>query len=652
MLESRIQQDRGKTYKMKTINRLTKPFWIVCLPALFIAGCQGSSAITAVAPTPSALPASPTPAVPPERALTVCMGEEPKSLYLYGGGGLAARTVLEAVYDGPIDSTNYSYTPVILDALPTIENGGAVLKPVAVKQGDKVFDDFGSAALLVPGLKYRPSGCTDSTCVAAYTGGTVMMDQLVVTFRMLPGLLWSDGEPLTADDSVYSYEVSISADTPAPAGMKRAILGTQSYEKVDDRTVRWTGLPGNIDPAYARRYWSPLPRHAWGKMTPAELLTAESSSRTPLGWGPYTIESWNAAVEIVLRRNPNYFRAAEGMPYFDELHIRFIQNDGRLGVSALISGECDLVDQTVRLDDQISEIIDLQKKNTIQAAFTTGTAWEHLDFNLKPASALVPAYYQDVRLRQAVAMCLDREKVVTDALSGLSAVPDTYLPSQHPLYNKDIAKYSFDPGRAGTLLDQIGWKDSDSNAATPRTAAGVSGVKDGTPLIINSAMVYTELRQKVVGILGNGLMECGIGYVATYGDNSMFVTSVDGLIFGRLFETAEFGWMASVEPSCDLYTTAEIPGIDNGYAGTNPTGFSNAEYDQACDLAHRALPGSPAYTQNQYLAQRIFAENLPSIPLYLTVKTAIARMDLTGLLMDPTAASDLWNLESFDKTGK
>jgi peptide/nickel transport system substrate-binding protein len=632
---------------MTKMNLSKKIFWLFLLPVAFIAGCQGSSAITPEPVTPT-VAVTPTATILPERSLTICMGEEPKSLYLYGGGGLATRTVLEAVYDGPIDSTNYTYEPVILESLPTIENGGAVLKTVTVNQGDKIYDDFGAAALLVTGVKYRPSGCADPT----YTGGAVTMDQLAATFRLLPDLKWSDGEALTADDSVYSYEVSTSAETPAPPGMKRAILGTQSYEKVDDQTVRWTGLPGNIDPAYSRRFWSPLPRHAWGKMTPAELLTAESSSRTPLGWGPYIIESWNSAVEIVLKKNLNYYRAAEGLPNFDELHIRFITNEGRLGVSALITGECDVVDQTVRLDDQIPEILDLQKRNSIQASFTTGTTWEHLDFNLKPASTAIPVFYQDVRLRQAVAMCLDREKVVADALSSLSSVPDTYVPPQHPLYNKDVAKYSFDPQRAGALLDQIGWLDSDSNPATPRTASGVTGVKNGTPLIINSAMVYTELRQKAVGILGAGLMECGIGYVAAYGDNTMFVANADGMLFGRRFETAEFGWIAGVEPSCDLYTTAEIPTVDNGYAGTNPTGFSNTEFDKACDLAHRSLPGSPAYIQNQYLAQRIFAENLPSIPLYLTVKVAIARTDLTGLIMDPTAASGLWNLESFSVPAK
>jgi peptide/nickel transport system substrate-binding protein len=617
---------------------------------LFLAGCGGSSPI-ATATTAAATGAAPSETATPARSLTICMGEEPKSLYLYGGGGLATRTVLEAVYDGPIDSLNYGYVPVILEKLPTIENQGAVLRSVEAKQGDKIFDDFGAAALLVPGVKYRPAGCADSSCVATYTGGTVMMDQLQVTFRLLPDLLWSDGRPLTADDSVYSYELSAAADTPAPPGMKRAILGTQSYKALDDRTVVWTGLPGNIDPAYSRRFWSPLPRHAWGSRKPAELLTAEESTRTPLGWGPYVIESWTAATEIVLKKNPNYFRAGEGLPYFDAVHIRFISNQGRAGVSALISGECDLVDDTVRLDDQTAEILNLQKQNTLQASFTTGTAWEHLDFNLQPKSPVVPVYYQDVRLRQAVAMCLDRQKVVDTALSGLSAVPDSYVPPQHPLYNKDVAHYAFDPARGGALLDQIGWADSDGNPATPRTARGVQGVKDGTPLLLNAAMVFTDLRQQVVGILGSSLLECGIGYVATYGDNTMFVAAADGLIFGRLFETAEFGWIAGSEPSCELYTTAEIPTIDNGYTGSNPTGFSNAEYDRACDLAGRSLPGSAAYAQNQLLAQRIFAENLPSIPLYLTVKAVIFRPDLTGLAMDPTAADSLWNLEAINIAG-
>jgi len=632
---------------MRNITHTTKPFLLATLLTFVLAGCRGSSSITPGTQLPTEAN-TPTGTIQPPRSLTICMGEEPKSLYLYGGGGLATRTVLETVYDGPIDSLNYSYTPVILKSLPTLDNSGAVLKQMAVKQGDKIFDDNGAAAALVPGVKYRPAGCTDASCVATYSGGSVTMDQLQVTFVLKSGLLWSDGEPLTADDSVYSFELSSSPDTPAPAGMTRAILGTQAYEKLDDLTVRWTALPGNIDPSYSHRFWVPLPRHAWGKMSAAELLTADASTRIPIGWGPYIIQSWTAGTEILLKKNPNYFRAGEGLPHFDTLHIKFIGPDGRLGISTLLSGECDVVDQTVQLDDQIAEIQSLQSQKNLQAAFTTGTAWEYLDFNLKPAAGIGALDYSDVRLREAIAFCLDRQKVVDQTLGGLSAVPDDYVPPQDPLFNKDVAKYPFDTAKGMALLDQIGWRDLDNDPATPRTAQGVTGVANGTKLIVNSTMVSTELRQAAAAVYGTSLLECGIGYVASFTDNSMFVANADGLLFGRLFETVQFGWIAGVEPACELYTTAEIPTIDNGYSGSNPTGFSNPEYDQACDLAHRSLPGTAAYIQNQYQAQKIFAENLPSIPLYLTVKMAVARPDLTGLIMDPTAATDLWNLEAFD----
>jgi peptide/nickel transport system substrate-binding protein len=303
---------------------------------------------------------------------------------------------------------------------------------------------------------------------------------------------------------------------------------------------------------------------------------------------------------------------------------------------------------TVRLDDQIAELVDLKNREQLQASFTTGTSWEHLDFNLQPASGFGQAYFQDYRLRQAIAYCLDRQQVVDSALGGLSAVPDTYLPPQHPLYDSSVAKYPFDIEKGKALLDTIGWKDLDNDPATPRTAVNVTGVANGTPLLLHSTMIYSELRSKAVGILGQSLLQCGIGHIAEYGDNTMFVENVDGLVFGRRFDTVQFGWIAGVEPACELYTTEELPTVDNGWTGMNVTGFSNQDYDNACNLAKRALPGDPAYVENNNLAQQIFAQYLPSIPLYLTVKTAIARDDLTGLALDPTAATGLWNLEEYD----
>jgi peptide/nickel transport system substrate-binding protein len=614
-----------------------------------LAACQSAGGTGL--PAGSVATLTPTGTAKPPRHLTICMGQEPASLYLYAGSGLAMHTVLESVYDGPIDSVNFTYQPIILQQIPSFENGGATLQPVTVKQGDMIINDDGILAPLENGVRYRPSGCKDSSCVAAYAGGKVKLDQLAVTFHFKPGVLWSDGQPLTADDSVYSYELASSKETPVPVGMKTAVQGTQKYEAVDAQTVRWTGLPGNMDSGYARRFWSPLPRHAWSSLKAADLLKADLSARTPLGWGPYVIDSWTAGKSIELHRNPHYFRAEEGLPKFDTLSIRFIDPSGELGTSALLSGECDIVDQTVNLNDQLTMLLDLQKRSLVQLDYSVGTAWEHIDFNLQPASGYGKKYLQDVRLRQAFAYCTPRQKIAETQFAGLSVVPDTYLPPQHPLAAKDAAKYPYDPAKGKALLDQIGWKDEDGDLKTSRTAKGVLGVTEGTPLRMSLAVLDTVSRRQMLSVLDEGMTACGIGLDITFQDTTMFVTVQDGLLFGRRFDLAQFSFLTGIEPPCEIYTTAEIPTHENGWAGWNLTGFSNPEYDKACSLARRSLPGTPEYTQNQQLAQKIFADNLPSLPLFLTVMMAAARPDVSGLIVDPTAVSALWNLEQFDIQG-
>src|SRR5262245_9587421 len=149
--------------------------------------------------------ATPTPTPPPlgtptlaARALTVCLGEEPNTLYPYGNLNSAARSVLSAIYDGPMDVVEYGYKPIILEKIPSLEDGDAQVSPVSVNAGSEVVDSSGDVVLLSTGTKVRPSGCRNDGCAISYDGSSsIQMDQLVVTFTMLEGLMWSDGAPLT-----------------------------------------------------------------------------------------------------------------------------------------------------------------------------------------------------------------------------------------------------------------------------------------------------------------------------------------------------------------------------------------------------------------------------------------------------------------------
>ncbi len=107
----------------------------------------------------------------------------------------------------------------------------------------------------------RPAGCYSDDCVITFDGVSPLeMDQMIVTFNLLEDLVWSDGEPLTAADSIFAYNIARSNDTP---GSKFIFDHTQTYEATDETHLQWWGIPGFIDPTYYTNFWAPLPQHAW-----------------------------------------------------------------------------------------------------------------------------------------------------------------------------------------------------------------------------------------------------------------------------------------------------------------------------------------------------------------------------------------------------
>ena len=599
---------------------------------------------------------SPTP-TPVSRILNICLGGEPNSLYLYGSPNSPARSVLSAIYDGPIDVAEYGYEPIILEKIPNLNDGDAQITPLTVHSGDQVVDAAGNLVSLSTGTKVRPSGCREAGCAITYDGSSVIqMDQMTVTFTMLEGLLWSDGEPLTAADSVYSFQIASSNDTP---GSKFLIDRTQTYEAAADGvTIQWWGKPGFLDPDYYVNFWTPLPKHVLEQLAPADLLTADLTNKSPLGWGPYILEEWKAGESLHFIKNLNYFRADSELPPFDELNF-FIYPEPNSAISALVDGKCDVLDPSLRLDGQVGLLQQMQKDGQAKLLTTQTNTMEWLGIGVVPASYDNgfklsdkddrPDFFGDARMRQAIALCLDRQQVVDNVLFGLSQVPDAYLPSDHPLHNGNVQTYAFNPTEGNKILEQIGWLDNDKNAATPRQSAGVTNVPGGTPLVLNYITSSATQRRQVAEILTQSLAECGIGLNVTYlSASDLYLQGPVGPLFGRHFELAEYAiGVNSIEPQCSWFTSSQIPTAANNWIGTNISGYKNSTFDAACNRALQALPEDPAYTSHQE-AQAIFASELPSIPLYQRLRVAAARPDLCGFSLDPVSTYALKDLESFD----
>lgn len=607
-------------------------------------------------PTPAVTPEPTLTPVPPARTLTVCLGEEPNTLYPYGAPNSAARSVLEAINDGPIDSVGYDYQPVILTRLPSLDNGDAQITSLSVEPGAEIVNASGEMVALEKGVLFRPTGCRADDCVVPYDGvSSVIMDQMNVTFRLRPDITWSDGAPLTAEDSVYAF--SLASD---PASLTSTYLTdrTATYEAADAASVQWWGKPGFIDPTYFMNFWAPAPKHIWGQFSAEELQDVDVSTRAPLGWGPYVMQEWLPADHITLTRNQSYFHAADGFPKFDTLIFRFIA-DPNSAISELAAGRCDLLDPTIHLDSQAALLQQMQASGELRASFAPGMTIEWLGLGIKPASyddgydTLFAKDRQDIlsdaRTRQGLALCMDRQKVVDTVLFGLTTVPATYLPTEHPLYNDAAAAYAFNPTAGIALLEEAGWRDTDGNPATPRQAVGVQNVGAGASLLLTYYTTPAAQRRQVVDILTNSLAECGVGLNVQYlSSNDLYLPGPEGPLFGRRFDMIEYAMgVNGIEPPCDWFSTAQVPNAANHWIGTNASGYSNPEYDTACATARHSLPDEGAYTASHRAAQLIFAADLPAIPLYYRLRAAASRPDMCHFDLDPSG-SPLWNIEAFD----
>jgi len=636
---------------MKT--NFMKAFITLFILALTLPACAPQVTVTPfVADTPTPTPlVTPTPAT---RSLNICLGEEPNTLYPYGNLNSAARSVLSAIYDGPMDVVEYGYEPILLEKIPNLEDGDAQVSPVSVNSGSEVVDSSGNVVLLSTGTKVRPSGCRSDVCAINYDGSSsIQMDQLVVTFTMLEGLMWSDGAPLTASDSIYSYGLASDASTP---GSKFLVDRTATYEAADDHTIQWWGVPGFIDPDYYTNFWMPLPEHAWSEFPPGELTKVDVSAKLPLGWGPYIIDEWEPGKSLHFIKNLNYFRAGSGLPKFDELNF-LIFPDADAAMSALVDGTCDVLDPSTRLDGQVGLLQQMQIDNRVRLLTAQTMTMEWLGFGIMPASydngfndkEDRPDFFGDKRTRQAIALCLDRQRVVDTVLFGLSQVPDSYLPADHPLHNANVQTYEYNPASGNQILEQVGWLDKDNDPSTPRQAQSVTNVPIDTPLILNYYTSSATQRHQVAEIFTQSLAECGIGLHVIYSSASDFYApGPTGPLFGRQFDLAEYAiGVNSLEPQCSWFISSQIPNDANHWVGTNVSGYKSPNFDAACQKALQSVSTDPAYASHQE-AQALFAADIPSIPLYLRLKVAATRADFCGFSLDPSSSSALADIETFD----
>lgn len=272
------------------------------------------------------------------------------------------------------------------------------------------------------------------------------------TFR--DDVTWSDGEPFTARDVAFTYELVI--DAPISTYDNYFTDGT-TFETPDDTTLIWKSKTPTSQPLTPPWVYI-VPEHVWGQYADLDKAELRAVENVPsVTTGPFHLTEVNRGQNWTLEKNPNYWGAE---PNFDEIRFQLYTNQDAMA-QALKNGE---IDVGTYFESSLLPSLDSTSNITVQR--NVSDWWLNLAFNFGgqgPDADPLPAL-EDKNVRMAVAMAIDKEGIVEKAFDG-AAVPGTSLIRQVPAqWHYDVPDdelIPFDPDAANTLLDESGYEPGD-----------------------------------------------------------------------------------------------------------------------------------------------------------------------------------------------
>lgn len=389
-------------------------------------------------------------------------------------------------------------------------------------------------------------------------------DGKTLTINLRDDVLWSDGEPVTANDFVFTYDMFM-ADANVVSSRYPYEDYVESMEAPDDHT-----LVVHFKEPFAA--WltqlfvtGVLPEHVLRPVFDADgtLDNAAWNTAPTVGVGPFVFKEWETDSHIIFEANPNWIKPAK----LEQVFIR-MADDAAQEVSILAG------------DTDIGSFLDWSQADAInnsgKAKFVTQPSGydEGWYLNFDPATAH-PAML-DVNVRKAIVLATDREKITKDLLGGLTVPAVTFWDSTPPYGNPNITPYSYDPEEAKRLLDEAGWVDSNGDGTRD---------KDGKELVLRYIANQRQLRKDVQAVVQQMWAQVGIGAeLVNYGDDYFNSYADGGPQATGQYDIAEYSNAGSFpDPEASTnWLCSQVVGPDNPDGG-NWQGYCNPELDKLFD---------------------------------------------------------------------
>ena len=399
---------------------------------------------------------------------------------------------------------------------------------------------------------------------------SISPDRKSYRIKLRKGIFWHDvTDPVTgkeykdvevtAEDFKFFVDAVKNPDVNcAPLRVYYQYLDSIEIHNSHEFTVKWSKAYYN---AYSATLGlSPLPRHFYapdGKFDGKKFNDDHKRNRMIVGCGPYIFHKWEKGKRLIFRRNPRYFGAAFGAaPSVEHLVFEVIKHPNTR-FQALLGGKL----------DWLSLLPDQYINRTGGEEFKTG--------KLKKFRYLLPQYsyigynqknplFQDKRVRQALTMLVDREKIKKEIYRDLAQIAVTPFMPGSAFMPQDLKPFPYDPARAAQLLREAGWKDSDNDGILE---------KDGRKFTFTMMQIAGHsIHQRMMPMLKESFAKAGIDMKIRNVEWSVYVQNLNS----RNYDVCSLGWSSSFDP--DLYQVWHSSQIAN--EGSNHISYKNEELDQ------------------------------------------------------------------------
>ncbi len=474
-----------------------------------------------------------------------------------------------------------------------------------------------------------------TTEIPTVANGGATADLKTWTFKLRPNLKWSDGQPLNADDIAFSFKTYNDPKFGAKftTGFADIVSTSVSADKLSI-TIHLDKPIGNFVSNFVdANPGTLLPKHIFASMSPDAILKSPDSQLPRVTNGPFMIaaDQSTAQQQYTVVRNPNYYRASEGLPYLDKIVFRIVNDP-----------------DTILKDVQAHQItsnwfLDISKVDTYKAVsgYTVlpdkvSAGYEALWMNQNN-----PAL-KDVNVRKAIAMAIDHNKLIAVARNGFAKPLCTDHPaSLTPGYQADAPCPKFDPAGANALLDQAGW------------VKGSDGVRAKNGLRLDFKYTTTTLgwRKTDQSIVQQDLANIGIKTTLVNTPGSTFFGQVLPQGKPGTYDIGEYEQTYSYD--ADDSSTLECSGIPSA-----ANSFGGQNYAFWCDKQADALFNQELSTTDTAVRQdafnklhQIYLTQFPFITEYAPIDASVVKNTGHNYSPGPMGAQETVNVWNWWCTG-